>query len=55
MKPKTSILNPAFKYVPSGQTDLRKTFNRVRRDLAAAQPAASNVVQVQTGRAGKSR
>ena len=33
MKPK-SILDPNFKYVPSGSTDLKKTFARVRREMA---------------------
>ena len=27
-----SILDPTFRYVPSVQTDLRKTFARVRRE-----------------------
>jgi len=27
-----SILDPSFKYVPSAQTDIRKTFARVRRE-----------------------
>ena len=27
-----SILDPSFKYVPSTQTDIRKTFARVRRE-----------------------
>jgi hypothetical protein len=31
-----SILDPSFRYVPSTQTDLRKTFARVRRELARA-------------------
>jgi len=31
-----SILDPTFHYVPSTQTDLRKTFSRVRRELAKA-------------------
>lgn len=45
-----SILDPSFRYVPSTETDIRKTFNRVRRELAKAQaarskpPAASRVV-----------
>lgn len=28
-----SILDPSFRYVPSGSTDIRKTFARVRREL----------------------
>lgn len=31
-----SILDPTFHYVPSTQTDLRKTFSRVRREMARA-------------------
>jgi hypothetical protein len=27
-----SILDPTFRYVPSVQTDLRKTFARIRRE-----------------------
>lgn len=27
-----SLLDPSFKYVPSLQTDLRKTFARIRRE-----------------------
>jgi len=28
-----SILDPAFRYTPSGSTDIRKTFARVRREM----------------------
>ena len=31
-----SILDPSFRYVPSGSTDLRKTFSRVRREMQRA-------------------
>ena len=31
-----SILDPTFHYVPSTQTDVRKTFNRIRREMARA-------------------
>jgi hypothetical protein len=27
-----SILDPAFKYIPSVETDIRKTFARIRRE-----------------------
>ena len=30
-----SILDPTFRYTPSVQTDVRKTFARVRRELRA--------------------
>jgi len=32
MKPK-SILDPTFKYVPAAETDIRKTFARIRREF----------------------
>ena len=32
-----SILDPSFRYVPSHATDVRKTFDRIRRE---AEPAA---------------
>lgn len=31
-----SILDPTFRYVPSVETDLKKTFSRVRRELEKA-------------------
>jgi len=33
MRPPKRILDPAFRYSPSHKTDLRKTFERVRREL----------------------
>lgn len=39
-----SILDPDFKYVPSAQTDLRKTFARVRKEMKSKQPGESNKV-----------
>jgi hypothetical protein len=44
MKPVKSILDPAFRYRPSHATDIRKTFERVRQQLAEAQ--AQKVVQI---------
>jgi hypothetical protein len=38
MKP-PSILDPKFKYVPSNNTDLKKTFARVRREMRLPEPA----------------
>lgn len=32
-----SILDSAFRYTPSAQTDLRKTFARLRREQRAAE------------------
>lgn len=39
MKP-TRLLDPRFKWVPSEKTDLRKTFNRIRREMAAKEQYA---------------
>jgi len=36
-----SILDPSFRYTKSGDTDLRKTFARVRREMAAAKERAT--------------
>jgi len=47
-----SILDPTFRYVPSVETDLRKTFARVRRELRggppkASEPPVTNVLSLQ--------
>jgi hypothetical protein len=46
-----SILDPTFRYTPSVETDVRKTFARIRRELraqntklAADAPARTNVL-----------
>ena len=36
-----SILDPTFRYTPSVETDLRKTFARVRRETMKAQKQAT--------------
>jgi len=48
-----SILDPTFRYVPSVETDVRKTFARVRREMRAGAPrpapettAAPNVLSL---------
>jgi hypothetical protein len=35
------ILDDAFRYVPSAETDLRKTFARIRREFNKAAPVAA--------------
>ena len=42
-----SILDPSFRYVPSHATDVRKTFDRIRReaDMPARRPL-DTVVQM---------
>jgi hypothetical protein len=34
-----SILDPSFQYTPSVETDLRKTFARIRREMRKSQQA----------------
>jgi hypothetical protein len=36
-----SILDPTFRYIPSVQTDIRKTFARIRREQRMAEPRAA--------------
>ena len=43
-RPAKSILDPAFRYRPSHSTDVRETFERVRRELSEAR--AVNVVRM---------
>ena len=37
-----SILDPTFRYVSSSETDLRKTFARVRSELHASAPVSAS-------------
>ena len=39
-----SILDPSFRYTSSLQTDLRKTFARVRRELRNVQHPSANSI-----------
>lgn len=41
-----SILDRTFRYVPSHATDVRKTFERIRREREAGQTAAGGVVPI---------
>lgn len=36
-----SILDPSFRYTPSAETDLRKTFARIRREQRRTQQASA--------------
>lgn len=45
MKPAIPLTNPAFKYVNSASTDLRKTFARVRKEMAEQKREADAVVR----------
>lgn len=46
MKPILPITNPAFRYTPSTHTDIRKRFDEVR----AQQAAAKKVVPIKRGK-----
>jgi hypothetical protein len=52
MKRGKTILDPAFRYRPSHDTDIRKTFERVREELRqtssnrSASEAADKIVQL---------
>ncbi len=53
MKP-PSILDPKFHYIPANSTDLRKTFNRIRRQMGLEEAKArAPVVPIKTGRKAK--
>ena len=41
-----TILDPSFKYTPSCQTDVRKTFDRIRREQQAQIDRAAPVTQL---------
>jgi len=41
-----SILDRSFRYVPSHATDIRKTFERIRREQEASQSRAPAVVEL---------
>jgi len=41
-----SILDRSFRYVPSHATDVRKTFERIRRERDASLPATQSVVSI---------
>ena len=39
-----SILDPSFRYVPSHATDVRRTFERIRREREAGQRRPAEAV-----------
>lgn len=45
MKP-PSLLDPEFKYVSSNETDIKKTFARIRRELAKQPPKPPVVTEL---------
>lgn len=44
MRNHKSILDPRFKYVPAKDTNIAKTFKRIRRELAQEQEEKAAVV-----------
>lgn len=59
MKPRTRITDPNFRYTPSVETDIRRTFARIRREQraeaearrAADEEAKLKVTQLKRGKA----
>ncbi len=53
---KKRLLDPSFRYTPSYGTDLRKTFERIRREREERGPdpvvATHSVVALRPGKAG---
>jgi len=49
-----SILDRSFRYVPSHATDIRKTFERIRGELAAAERPKAPPAVVHLNREKKS-
>ena len=49
MKPK-SLLDPSFRYTPSFSTNVKSTFDRIRRELRA-QAKAGHALQAKAGHA----
>ena len=49
-----SILERSFRYVPSHATDIRKTFERIRGELAASERPKAPAAVVHLNRAKKS-
>ena len=47
-----SILDPTFHYVPSVDTDLKKTFARIRREMNKAQMQKQTMTRVVAATAG---
>ena len=48
MKSLIHIFDPAFRYVPSWATDIRKTFERVSRQATAREAGSPTVVPLTT-------
>ena len=49
-----SILDPTFHYVPSVETDLKKTFSRIRREMEKAKAQKQAIEQAMSA-AGATR
>ena len=52
-RPRRSILNPDFKYVPAASTDIRTTFARVRLEMKLAELKAARAAKPQLERKTK--
>lgn len=43
IRPVVSVLDPNFRYIPAAQTDISKTFERVRKEMGISPPAFPHV------------
>lgn len=50
-----SILDPTFRYTPAASTDLRKTFARVRREMAREAQQESRYHSLPVGKSKERR
>jgi hypothetical protein len=50
-----SILHPSFRYTPACNTDIRKTFARIRREQAAQQRIAASVTPINRSTTNKGK
>lgn len=50
MKPGYPLTDPRFKYVSAANTDIRKTFARVKREIAETERKSKHVTHIETRR-----
>jgi hypothetical protein len=43
IRPVVSILDPNFRYIPASQTDVSKTFERIRMEMGISNPVPRHV------------
>ncbi len=52
-KPPKSVFDPSFRYVPAARSDIRKTFDRIKRQQREAERASeAKIVRILKVRSG---